>query len=471
MSQAISDKLTRLSKNTRVGIGRENLHQLIEALLCPCVLVATILGVCYYFDEEITTATLIASLLAFSVTFPGRPRLQESLSRSVTFITLRWLTIASLIIFLGYATRSLDLFHKDAILNWFWIGPLAQVGSHLIFRAASPWILKFQGKPRSAVIVGMNEQGIELAKRMQASPYTNTQLLGFFEDREAARAPRNGPWPFLGTTAQLSQFCRDEYIDLIYLSLPMTTQDRILKILDELRDTTASIYFVPDLFVTDLIQGNISQVANMPVVSVCETPFTGVNGLIKRLSDIVLSSLILILIFPVLIAVAIAVKFSSPGPIIFKQRRYGLNGEEITVYKFRSMTVCENGSDVKQAERNDARVTSIGAFIRKTSLDELPQFINVVQGRMSIVGPRPHAVAHNELYRKQIKGYMIRHKVKPGITGWAQVNGLRGETATLDKMQARIEYDLDYLRNWSVTLDIKIILMTAIMMFRNPEAY
>lgn len=470
MSQLITEKFTRLSKNTRIGIGRENLHQLIEALLCPCVLVATILGVCYYFDDEITTPTLIASLLAFSVTFPGRPRLQESLLRSVTFITLRWLTIASLIIFLGYATQSLQLFHKDAIANWFWIGPLAQVGSHLIFRAMSPWILKMQGESRSAVIVGRNEQGIELARRMESSPYNNSHIVGFFEDRATVRAPREGRWKDLGTTAQLSQFCRDNHIELIYLSLPMASQDRILKILDDLRDTTASIYFVPDLFITDLIQGNISQVANMPVVSVCETPFTGINGLVKRLSDIVLAALILILIFPVLIAVSVAVKHSSPGPIIFKQRRYGLNGEEITVYKFRSMTVCENGSDVKQVQKNDSRVTKVGAFIRKTSLDELPQFINVLQGRMSIVGPRPHAVAHNELYRKQIKGYMIRHKVKPGITGWAQVNGLRGETDTLDKMQARIEYDLDYLRNWSVTLDVKIIIMTAFLMFRG-DAY
>lgn len=470
MSQVITEKFTRLSKNTQIGIGRENLHQLIEALLCPCVLVATILGVSYYFDDEITTPTLIASLLAFSVTFPGRPRLQESLLRSITFITLRWLTIASLIIFLGYATQSLQLFHKDAIATWFWIGPLAQVSSHLVFRAASPWILKMQGERRSAVIVGRNEQGIELARRMESSPYNNSHIVGFFEDRATVRVPREGPWRDLGTTAQLSQFCRDNHIELIYLSLPMASQDRILKILDDLRDTTASIYFVPDLFITDLIQGNISQVANMPVVSVCETPFTGINGLVKRLSDIVLASLILLLIFPVLIAVAIGVKYSSPGPIIFKQRRYGLNGEEITVYKFRSMTVCENGSEVKQAQKNDSRVTKVGAFIRKTSLDELPQFFNVLQGRMSIVGPRPHAVAHNELYRKQIKGYMIRHKVKPGITGWAQVNGLRGETDTLDKMQARIEYDLDYLRNWSVTLDIKVIIMTAFLMFRG-DAY
>jgi putative colanic acid biosysnthesis UDP-glucose lipid carrier transferase len=471
MAQVIPERSHPLSRSAKVGVARDNLHQLAEALLCPSVLVLTILGVSYYFDGEITTATLIASLLAFSVTFPGRPRLQENIWRSVTFILLRWFSIASLILFLGYATRSLNLFHEDAIRHWFWIGPLAQVSSHLVFRAVSPWLLKVQGSRRRAVIVGMNGQGVELARRLHNNPYSTADLVGFFDDREESRMLQFGQWPFLGKIAQLGNFCRQEHIELIYLSLPMATQPRIISILDELRDTTASIYFVPDLFVTDLIQGNIDQVANMPVVSVCETPFTGTNGLVKRASDIVLSSLILLMILPVLCGVAIAVKLSSPGPIIFKQRRYGLNGEEITVYKFRSMTVCENGPNVKQAQKNDARITRVGHVLRKTSLDELPQFINVLQGRMSIVGPRPHAVSHNELYRKLIKGYMIRHKVKPGITGWAQVNGLRGETETLDKMQARIEYDLDYLRNWSVALDLKIIIMTAVMMFKDQNAY
>src|SRR5690606_30321362 len=178
---------------------------------------------------------------------------------------------------------------------------------------------------------------------------------------------------------------------------------------------------------------------DIPVVAVCETPFTGFNGLIKRLADILFSLIILLLISPLLVAIAIGVKLSSPGPVIFRQRRYGLYGEEILVYNFRSMTVCEDGAKVTQATKGDQRVTPFGAFLRKTSLDELPQFINVLQGRMSIVGPRPHAVAHNEMYRKLIKGYMVRHKVKPGITGWAQVNGLRGETETLDKMKARID--------------------------------
>lgn len=471
MTNVVSDKVTGLAPVTKIGIGRDNLHQIAEAFVCPMVLVITILGVCYYFDREITTPTLIASLLAFAVTFPGQPRLHETVWHSVTHILLRWFSIASLILFFGYATRSLNLFAEDAIRHWFWIGPLAQVSSHLAFRAVSPWLLKLQGSRRRAVIVGMNGQGVELAKRVTTSPYSSIDLVGFFDDRQEDRLLQYGTWPFLGKIVNLANYCREHRVELIYLSLPMATQPRIINILDELRDTTSSVYFVPDLFVTDLIQGNIDQVANMPVVSVCETPFTGVNGLVKRASDIILSIIILILISPVLVATAIAVKFSSPGPIIFKQKRYGLNGEEIAVYKFRSMRVCENGTEVKQAQKNDARVTRVGAFLRRTSLDELPQFFNVLQGRMSIVGPRPHAVAHNELYRKLIKGYMIRHKVKPGITGWAQVNGLRGETETLDKMQARIEYDLDYLRNWSVVLDLRIIARTVGVVFKDQHAY
>jgi len=228
---------------------------------------------------------------------------------------------------------------------------------------------------------------------------------------------------------------------------------------------------VPDIFVFDLIQARVDSIGDLPVVAVCETPFYGFNGLIKRLSDFFLASAILVLIAPILIAIAIGVKMSSPGPILFKQRRYGVDGRKIVVYKFRTMTVAEDGDVVRQATKNDARVTRFGAFLRKTSLDELPQFINVLQGRMSVVGPRPHAVAHNELYRKLIRGYMIRHKVRPGITGLAQVNGFRGETETVDKMKGRIEYDLAYLRNWSVLLDLQIVLKTVVVVLRKQNAY
>jgi putative colanic acid biosynthesis UDP-glucose lipid carrier transferase len=269
----------------------------------------------------------------------------------------------------------------------------------------------------------------------------------------------------------LAAYAQQNRIDTIFIALPMASQPRILKLLDDLRDTTASIYFVPDIFLSDLIQARVDEVNGIPVVAVCETPFYGVSGLVKRIEDLVIATIIMLLISPIMLAISIGVKLSSPGPVLFKQRRYGLDGQEILVYKFRSMTVCEDGDLVTQARPDDQRVTKFGAFLRKTSLDELPQFMNVLTGSMSIVGPRPHAVAHNEMYRKLIKGYMVRHKVKPGITGWAQVNGLRGETETLNKMKARIEYDLDYLRNWSVSLDLLIILRTVVLIFRDSRAY
>jgi putative colanic acid biosynthesis UDP-glucose lipid carrier transferase len=244
-----------------------------------------------------------------------------------------------------------------------------------------------------------------------------------------------------------------------------------MNLLDDLRDTTASIYYVPDIFVFDLIQARSGEIHGIPVVAMCETPFYGYRGVAKRLTDIAFSAGILLMTLPVLVIVAVSVKLSSPGPIIFKQRRYGLDGREIQVYKFRTMRVTEDGTKIRQASKTDSRVTRIGSILRRSSLDELPQLINVLQGRMSLVGPRPHAVAHNEEYRKLIKGYMVRHKVLPGITGLAQVNGCRGETAQLEDMQARVNYDLDYLRYWTPMLDIKILFLTIFKVFRDEKAY
>ena len=191
----------------------------------------------------------------------------------------------------------------------------------------------------------------------------------------------------------------------------------------------------------------------------------------KRATDLVLAIVTLAALWPLLICLAFAVRISSRGPVLFKQKRYGMNGEEIVVYKFRTMTVCEDGAVVTQARKDDHRVTPVGRFLRSTSLDELPQILNVLEGTMSFVGPRPHAVAHNELYRTLISGYMIRHKVRPGITGWAQVNGARGETPTIDRMQQRVWYDIEYLRNWSLWLDLRILAKTVVQVIRQENAY
>jgi putative colanic acid biosynthesis UDP-glucose lipid carrier transferase len=460
------------SRPEQISLGKDNLLSVFEALLTPAALIGTLWALSLRYEGEIPPAYLLLSVMVFAVTFPGKLRLQTGLWALAGDIVINWVWIAGLLALTGFATGYLDEFSRKALQAWVWLAPAAEFGAAITLRALAPALTRLQGPSQRAIIVGMNEQGLALAGKLNQSPLMRIQLAGFIDSRSTERLNHNTEQPrLLGTLEELAAVVKAQNIQIIYLSLPMASQPRILQILDELKDTTASIYFVPDMFVTDLIQGHPSTVCGMPVISVCETPFKGFDGTLKRASDIVFSLLILVLITPVLIGVAIAVKLGSPGPIIFKQRRYGLDGQQILVYKFRSMTVTEDGGAIKQAQKDDKRITPLGAILRKTSLDELPQFINVLQGRMSIVGPRPHAVAHNELYRKLIKGYMVRHKVKPGITGWAQVNGFRGETETLDKMQGRIDYDLDYLRNWSLKLDIHIILKTVKLVLKDSKAY
>jgi putative colanic acid biosynthesis UDP-glucose lipid carrier transferase len=274
-----------------------------------------------------------------------------------------------------------------------------------------------------------------------------------------------------GDLDKLVAEARHGAIDVVYIALPLRAEPRINAIIRRLQDTTASVYLAYDFGGFDVLRAQWGQVGNVPVMSVVENPFHGIDGVAKRLEDLVLGSLIMLMIALPMLLVALAVKLTSRGPVFFKQRRYGLNGEEIRVLKFRTMTVMEDGPEVKQAQKNDQRVTKVGAVLRRTSLDELPQFIQVLTGEMSIVGPRPHAVVHNEQYRALIQGYMLRHKVKPGITGWAQVNGWRGETDTLEKMEKRVEYDLAYIRDWALLMDLKIILMTILGAFRGKNAY
>ncbi len=242
-------------------------------------------------------------------------------------------------------------------------------------------------------------------------------------------------------------------------------------LVQQLGDTTASVYVVADFFAYDLLRAEWTSMGDIPLVSVVETPFYGVDGLLKRLEDLVLGLGILVLITLPMMAIAIAIKLTSEGPVLFHQRRYGLNGHPIDVLKFRTMTVCEDGAKVEQAKKDDPRITPLGAVLRHTSLDELPQFLNVLTGSMSIVGPRPHAVAHNELYRHLVPSYMRRHKVKPGITGWAQVNGWRGETDTVEKMEQRVAHDLDYIQRWSLSWDVKIIFLTVFGSAVRKNAY
>jgi putative colanic acid biosynthesis UDP-glucose lipid carrier transferase len=390
----------------------------------------------------------------------------------LTRLSWVWLMTLGVLLTIGYLTKTTAEFSRVATTLWMIITPVMLFASRLVMRMFLDSMRRAGRNLRNVAIVGANDLGIKVAELADDNPELGYRLVGFFEDRQAKSVRISWPGRIQGNFDDLIRLARNNEVDLIYITLPMTAQNRIQELLDALADTTVSVRLVPDFFVFQLFHGKWSDFMGLPTVSVFETPFWGVDGWLKRVQDIILGSIILVMISPLLLFIAMGVKLTSPkGPVIFKQRRYGLDGREIMVWKFRSMTTCDNGNTVQQATKGDARITPFGGFLRKTSLDELPQFFNVLMGEMSIVGPRPHAVAHNEEYRGLIKGYMLRHKVKPGITGWAQINGCRGETDTVDKMQNRVEHDLWYIRNWSFWLDLKIVFQTIFKGFVGKQAY
>jgi len=400
-----------------------------------------------------------------------RPWRGASFMQEIRVILGAWMLVSGAMLFIAWGVKFTGAYSRLVMGGWFAASPLVLALLHIAERTFLRALRKRGWNRRTAVIVGAGDLGRKLADRILDADWMGIQLVGFFDDDSELTGKNIMGAPILGAGDDVCAFVQRERIDKVYLALPMRAEKRVREVFDTVQDTTASVFMVPDLFVFELMGAREQDMAGLPVFALCETPLTGPFGIIKRIEDVVLAGLILILVSPLLLAIALGVKLTSPGPVIFKQRRYGLNEKEVRVWKFRSMTVCEDGDDVTQATHCDPRVTRFGAFLRRTSLDELPQFFNVLQGRMSIVGPRPHPVALNEQYRKLIRGYMWRHKVKPGITGWAQVNGWRGETDTLDKMKTRVDYDLDYIRNWSVWLDIKIVWLTLFRGFSNPNAY
>ncbi len=400
-----------------------------------------------------------------------RPWRGASLWQEARTILAGWLFVVGALLAIAWAMKATHMFSRRVVGAWFVLAPLGLVALHIAERLFLRALRRRGRNTRTAIIVGAGDLGKQIAERILAHDWMGIHLLGFFDDDKRKQGKRILGVPVLGTAKEAVAFVKEKGVDQVYLALPLRAEARMREVFDALQDTTASVYWVPDLFIFELMGARAQDLAGIPVFALCETPFYGPFGILKRLEDIVLASVILMLIWPLMLVIAIGVKLSSPGPVLFKQRRYGLDGKEIVVWKFRTMTVCEDGDHVPQAKKNDPRVTRLGRFLRRTSLDELPQFINVLQGRMSVVGPRPHAVAHNEHYRRLIRGYMWRHKVKPGITGWAQVNGFRGETDTLEKMKKRVEYDLEYIRNWSLWLDLKIIWLTIWRIFKDEHAY
>ena len=472
-NEAIQKKTVRFGSldPAHVTVAKQSIFPVIVVLtLAVCVLLSG-----QHLSLQFYALGLVTFLIAARVFSPfdlGRGKRSGRMHKVVSRILLEWSCVVAVLVFLAFSFKLTHVFSRNIILSWFLATPIALLLADSLRYPVARWLACGKGIVHRYIIIGANDVGVELARRIEQS-HASDQFCGFLDYRSSDRLSQLSRLSVTGSCSarDLADFVRGKSISRVYLALPISTAPRIEELLRELRDTTASVYFVPNIFAFDLVQARCVEINGMPAFSICDSPLQGISSLWKRVFDVTLAWIALMVAWPVLLAVALAIKQSSAGPVLFKQRRYGLNGEEILIYKFRSMTVCEDGAEVAQATPQDGRVTPLGAFLRRTSLDELPQIFNILEGKMSFVGPRPHAVAHNEAYRKLINGYMIRHKVRPGITGWAQVNGLRGETSTIDKMHQRVQYDLDYLKNWSFWLDLKIIARTVLIIFNDRNAY
>ena len=443
------------------------------------VILAQILAHVVYLEpwrEQTMTVTVIGLLVySFSAEAKGlyRPWRMENILRETRDTLIAWLPVPLALLGFWFFTKTSTHYSRVAAFAWFVFAPLLLCSLRVCVRIGLR-ILRAQGRnTRCVAILGCTADAERLAESFDKLPWLGLRLHGVYDDRSEDRrhVSQHPRMRFMGNSQDLLRQCREGLIDVVYIALPLRAELRTAGLLSLLADTTATVYLVADFLSYSLLAAQWTQVGDIPVVSVHDSPFEGVVGLVKRLEDLILGSAIVLLTAIPMIGIAVAVKLSSPGPIIFRQWRYGLSGKRIRILKFRTMRVCEDGPNIVQASKNDPRITRVGRFLRRTSLDEFPQFLQVITGELSLVGPRPHAVAHNEQYRTLIQGYMLRHMVKPGITGWAQVNGLRGETTKLEQMKQRVQHDLDYIRNWNLLLDLKILFMTILGVVRGRNAY
>lgn len=450
------------------------LIKIIDILIIVCLYFEFLEKDAFFLDKKRTFILIIAVLsFEFFATLNnlyGIPRGARFLYIIKNTITA-WAASTFFVLLFVAVFRQIDAAERVQMMYWVILTPVVMLSWHLSLRLFLVFIRKIGKNRRVVGIVGATNLGMDVENIINKQPWMGYSLLGFFEDRVICHENRFKDVNIIGDYADMINRARRGEIDVVFITLPMSSQVRIKGIIDALSDTSTVVYFIPDLFVFDLLGAKVENFNGMPLVCVFDTPHAGIDGFSKRLFDIFFSLIILTIIFIPMLIISVGVKLSSPGPVLFCQRRYGFRGEEIYVWKFRTMRVCEDGAVVKQATQSDPRITEFGRFLRRTSMDEFPQFINTLQGRMSIVGPRPHAVAHNEFYRGQIKGYMLRHNVKPGITGLAQIRGFRGETDTLDKMEGRVHSDLEYIHNWSIWLDLEILFLTVFKGFLNKNAY
>lgn len=464
-------------ENMKVGnkISSELIYRSTDtAIILGILILASVYSHSYNMEGYLTAGLgasvlfgLIGQFTGIYVSWSGRPFLRDEVFR----LMVTWLGTFLLLIFIIFAVKTSEQFSRVVLIGWLVLTPTLLLSSRYGLRSLQANLKRIGFNNRTIAVAGITAQGLKFAQAVEQQPDSGFQIAGFYHLGTEHESILPDHFAHLGDKAAMLDAALTGEWDQIYLAPEANHTAESLQLIQELADTITPIRLIPDSFTHSLLHSPYMEIADTPVLCIYDAPLTFPNACLKRLEDLVVGAMILLLISPLMLLIALAVKLTSPGPVLFKQTRHGLRGEKFQVLKFRTMTVCENGHHIKQATRNDSRITRVGAFLRKTSLDELPQFLNVIQGHMSIVGPRPHAVAHNEEYRHLIPGYMLRHLMKPGITGWAQVNGWRGETDTLFKMQKRVELDMEYIRGWSLGLDMKIIFVTAFKALNDKNAY
>lgn len=401
-----------------------------------------------------------------------RPRRDESLWSEIQTLTKAWFIVYAVLVGIMFATKTSTEYSRVWIAGLMIGGLSSMTLFRLILRSSLRFLRRRGINTRNIVIAGAGELGREVAQRITASHWTGLKIIGFYDDAPQFQGQVIEGVPVRGGLPLLPQEATGLGVNQVWIALPLNQDAQVKSMVAQLNRLPVQITFVPDIYGVHLLNHSIGEIAGLPVIHIMETPLSGINGFIKELEDKILAISILLAASPLILLIILGVKLSSPGPVFYKQLRGGMHGERIWVWKFRTMKHhSEPPEKIFQAVPGDARITPFGAFLRRTSLDELPQFLNVLKGDMSIVGPRPHAVEHDHFYQQQIDTYILRHQVKPGLTGWAQVNGWRGETGEIRKMENRIRHDIYYINNWSLWFDLRIIVRTVFIILTGKNAH
>lgn len=418
--------------------------------------------------EFLAVATVMLMLVAYR--WVGVFHRYSTKSSSVLRITHAWCLVLAGLLGIAFVTQTSGEYSRLLLGTWAALALVGQVAVYLGTQALSAlWQRRLQVN-MPALIVGSGNSARHLAESINRNPFLPDFVVGAVEDAAHAEDWEGHQIPVVGDLEALPGLVGRMQIDRVYLALPVDRSAEVADLQRELLERNVDIIWAPDIFALNLLNPGVHEIAGVPLISLSESPMvSGGRAFMKSVMDVFIASAVLLFTAPLMLLIALAIKVTSPGPVFFRQQRHGWDGSVFEVWKFRSMYLHDDDG-VKQARKNDPRITRVGRILRRTSLDELPQLFNVLNGTMSLVGPRPHAVAHNLEYGRQITAYMARHRVKPGVTGWAQIHGCRGETETLEKMQRRVRLDLEYINNWSLRADLWILLRTPFALFSN-KAY